>query len=311
VALCACAPAFRAASTAWAWPAELLAYNGKGSRGGEPGVYGELNLPTEVVSSEFLTMEGKQFSSSRGVVIYVRDVLARYQPDALRYFIATAGPENQDTDFTWSEFVRRTNDELVAGWGNLVNRTASMINKNLGEIPAAGPLTDVDHALLASTEGAFRTVGDLLATHRQKAAVTEAMRVVGEANKYLSDTAPWKLKNADPERMKTVLHVAAQSVSDLRTVLSPFLPHSAQAVHEAFGGIGTVSPMPELREVADLDGGPGYPVLTNTYRVGENVAAWAPRPIVPGTPVPPAVPIFRKLDDKVVEEEIARLTSPE
>src|SRR3954452_1711583 len=114
------------------WPAELLGYAGRGDKGGEPGVYGELNLPTEVVSSEFLTMEGKQFSSSRGVVIYVRDVLARYQPDALRYFIAVAGPENQDTDFTWSEFVRRTNDELVAGWGNLVNRTANLIAKNFG-----------------------------------------------------------------------------------------------------------------------------------------------------------------------------------
>jgi methionyl-tRNA synthetase len=289
------------------WPAELLGYNGRGARGGEPGVFGELNLPTEVVSSEFLTMEGKQFSSSRGVVIYVRDVLARYQPDALRYFIAVAGPENQDTDFTWSEFVRRTNDELVAGWGNLVNRTASMINKNLGEIPARGELTEADHALLASTEGAFTAVGALLRTHRQKAAVGEAMRVVGEANKYLSDQAPWKLKTSDPERMKTVLHVAAQAVNDLKTVLSPFLPHSSQAVHEAFGGTGTVSPMPELREVADLDGGPSYPVLTNEYRIGSNVAAWAPVPIVPGTPVPPASPIFRKLDDKVVAEELERL----
>ncbi len=117
------------------WPAELLAYAGKGAKGGEPGEFGELNLPTEVVSSEFLTMEGKQFSSSRGVVIYVRDILSRYQPDALRYFICAAGPENQDTDFTWAEFVRRTNDELVAGWGNLVNRTASLIHKNLGASP--------------------------------------------------------------------------------------------------------------------------------------------------------------------------------
>ena len=118
------------------WPAELLAYDGKGDKGGEPGEYGELNLPTEVVSSEFLTMEGKKFSSSQRVVIYVRDVLSRYQPDALRYFVAAAGPENQDSDFTWAEFVRRTNDELVAGWGNLVNRTATLIAKNFGEIPA-------------------------------------------------------------------------------------------------------------------------------------------------------------------------------
>ena len=289
------------------WPAELLAYAGKGAHGGRPGPYGVLNLPTEVVSSEFLTMEGKQFSSSRGVVIYVRDMLARYQPDALRYFIGVAGPENQDTDFTWAEFVRRTNDELVAGWGNLVNRTASMIHKNVGTIPERGELADIDHRLLAVTSKAFTDVGELLGAHRQKQALTEAMRAVGEANKYLSDTAPWKLKNEDPQRMRTVLHVAAQAVSDLRTVLSPFLPHSAQAVHEALGGSGTVSPMPQLREVEDLDGGPGYPILTGDYQRGETLAAWESVPIVPGTPVPAPKPVFRKLDDSVVEEEVARL----
>jgi len=289
------------------WPAELLAYAGKGSRGGEPGVYGELNLPTEVVSSEFLTMEGKQFSSSRGVVIYVRDVLDRYQPDALRYFICVAGPENQDTDFTWTEFVRRTNDELVAGWGNLVNRTVSLIHKNLGVIPGAGELLDIDQALLAATRAGFDTVGGLLETHHQKQAISEAMRVVAEVNKYLSDTEPWKLRKTDPERMKTVLHVTAQAVSDCRTLLSPFLPHSAQAVHEAMGGTGTVSPLPEIREVEDLDGGPGYPVLMGDYRLGETLAAWESTPIVPGTPVPPPSPIFRKLDESVIEEELARL----
>jgi methionyl-tRNA synthetase len=289
------------------WPAELLGYDGRGSRGGEPGVYGELQLPTEVVSSEFLTMEGGKFSSSRGVVIYVRDMLARYQPDALRYFIAVAGPENQDTDFTWAEFVRRTNDELVAGWGNLVNRVASMINKNLGAVPGRGVLTDADHRLLAATEAAFATVGDLLATHRQKQAIGEAMRAVAEANKYLSDQAPWKLRTTDPERMKTVLNVAAQAVSDCRTLLSPFLPHSAQAVHQALGGSGTVSPMPEIREVDDLDGGPGYPILAGDYHLGETLPAWRPSPIVPGTPVPPPTPIFRKLDDSIVAEELARL----
>src|SRR6266536_2985979 len=120
------------------WPAELLGYNGEGARGGSPGEYGKLALPTEVVSSEFLTMEGKKFSSSRSVVIYVRDFLSRYDADALRYFIAVAGPETTDTDFTWAEFLRRNNDELVAGWGNLVNRSISMDAKNFGAIPPVG-----------------------------------------------------------------------------------------------------------------------------------------------------------------------------
>src|SRR6187431_2612282 len=129
------------------WPAELLAYNGQGSRGGEPGEYARLNLPTEVVSSEFMTMESKQFSTSRGHVILVGDFLARYQPDALRYFICAAGPETSDADFTWAEFVQRTNSELVAGWGNLVNRTATMIAKSFGEVPPLGDLEPEDEAV--------------------------------------------------------------------------------------------------------------------------------------------------------------------
>ena len=135
------------------------------------------------------------------------------------------------------------------------------------------------------------------------------MRVVGEVNKYLSDQAPWKLRTSEPERFATVLHVAAQAVSDCRTLLSPFLPHSAQAVHEALGGTGTLSPLPEIREVDDLDGGPGYPILMGDYRRGATLPAWGPSPIVPGTPLPPPSPVFRKLDDSVVEEELARLAS--
>ena len=291
------------------WPAELLAYAGRGSRGGTPGPFGDLQLPTEVVSSEFLTMEGKKFSSSRSVVIYVRDFLARYQPDALRYYIAAAGPENQDSDFTWAEFHRRTNDELVAGWGNLVNRTASLINKNFGEIPTPGPATETDRALLAATSGGFATVGDLLGSHRQRQAVGEAMRLVTEANRYLSETEPWKLKAPeDRERLGAVLHTAAQAVSDCRTLLSPFLPHSAQQVHEVMGGTGTVSPMGRLEEVTDLDDPDrSYPVITGDYRVGQNLAAWRSEPIVPGTAVGKPTPVFTKLDESIVEEELARM----
>jgi len=287
------------------WPAELLGYDGRGARGGEPGRFGTLELPTEVVSSEFLTMEGRKFSSSRGVVIYVNDFLSRYDPDALRYFIAVAGPETQDTDFTWAEFLRRNNDELVAGWGNLVNRTASMIAKNVGSIPEPGALTGADRALLMTTGEGFTTVGGLIERHRQKAAVQEAMRVVGEANTYLSQQAPWKLRADDPDRMRTVLYVAAQAVDDCKTLLTPFLPHSAQRVHEALGSTGRWSDRPEIREVDDLDGGPGYPVLMLDDDRGES--RWGSTAVVPGTPVAPPTPVFAKLDPSIVDEELARL----
>jgi methionyl-tRNA synthetase len=286
------------------WPAELLAYNGEGAKGGEPGPLGKLALPTEVVSSEFLTMEGKRFSTSRGVVIFVRDFLSRYDADALRYFIAVAGPESNDTDFTWAEFRRRNNDELVAGWGNLVNRSISMAHKNFGAIPPAGELTAADEALLAAVRGGFETVGALIGRHRQKAAITEAMRVVGEVNKYVSDQAPWKLKE-DRDRQGTVLHVALQAVSDCNTLLTPFLPHSAQKVHELLGGKEVHAPMPEIREVSDLDDGPGYPILTGDYSVG---AKWAPVPIESGRELAAPKPVFKKLDESIVEEELKRLS---
>jgi methionyl-tRNA synthetase len=288
------------------WPAELLGYDGKGSRGGTPGEFGELQLPSEVVSSEFLTMEGRKFSSSRNVVIYVRDFLSRYSPDSLRYYLTAAGPETNDTDFTWSEFVRRNNDELVAAWGNLVNRSLSFTAKNLGSLPAAGELTDVDRALLATTKGAFATVGADLERSRMRAALSESMRVVSEANKYLSEEAPWKLRETEPERMATILHVALQAVSDCTTMLAPFLPHTSQQVHELLGRDGVLAPQPELREVDDLDGGPGYPILTGDY---ESSVRWQSDPLKVGTPVAPPTPLFAKLDVSVIDEELARMAS--
>lgn len=303
------------------WPAELLGYNGGGAKGGEPGVLGTLNLPTEVVASEFMTMEGKTFSSSRGVVIYVRDVLSRYQPDALRYFISAAGPETSDSDFTWHDFVQRTNSELVAGWGNLVNRTANMIAKNFGEIPPCGELEPVDEQILAQVRGAFDTVGGLIERHRQRPAIAEAMRVVGEVNAYVSATEPFKLKSEEQRpRLETVLHVLAQCVSDLNLILSPFLPHSSNDVHKVFGGDGTLTPMPRMEEVTDLDapedgmlqeveGQPAglttFPVITGDYT---GFAKWESTPVTVGAPVAKPKPVFVKLDPKVIDEELARMS---
>jgi methionyl-tRNA synthetase len=288
------------------WPAMLFGYSGIGAKQGHPGAYGELDRPFEVVSSEFLTMEGKKFSSSRNVVIYVGDMLSRYDADALRYYLTSAGPENQDTDFTWSEFVRRNNDELVAGWGNLVNRTIAMTAKNLGSIPGPGDLTDADRTLLASSVAAFDTVGELIGRNRQKAALGEVMKLVGEANKYLSDTAPWKLKNDDPARMESVLHTTLQVVDDVKTLMTPFLPGSSQRVFDALGGSGTWAAMPELVEVDEPTavGSPSYSVLTGDY---QTQASWVSTPIPVGRELAAPTPVFTKLDVSVVDEELARL----
>ena len=289
------------------WPALLMGYSGRGDKGGTPGKYGVLNLPTEVVSSEFLTMEAQKFSASRGVGILVRDFMSRYDADALRYYLCAAGPETSDTDFTWAEFLRRNNDELVAGWGNLVNRSVSMAAKNFGAIPAAAELTDADRELLRTTQAGFGTVGDLLASSHQKAALNESMRVVAAANKYFSDQAPWKLRESEPERFGTVLHVALQAVDDCKTLLTPFLPHSADQVHRLLGNDETWSGMPELRQVSDDEGGPDYGVLTGEY--DDAAARWESRAIVAGTRLETPRPVFKKLDPSIVDDELARLTS--
>jgi len=291
------------------WPAELLAYNGQGDKGGEPGTLGTLNLPTEVVSSEFLTFGDTQFSTSRGNVLYVGDFLARFGPDALRYFICAAGPETSDAAFTWSEFVTRNNSELVAAWGNLVNRTATMIAKSFGEIPPAADLEPVDEAVLGAVRQGFTGVGDLIEKHRLRAAVAEAMRVVAEVNKYLTVTEPYKMKDeSQRERLGTVLHVAAQCVVDCNTLLSPFLPHASNKVHATFGGEGEFMPMPRVEQVDELepDNGAGhlsYSVITGEYA---STPAWESRPVTVGATVEKPTPIFTKLDPAEVEAEFAR-----
>ncbi len=289
------------------WPAELLAYDGRGTAGGAAGRFGELQLPTEVVSSEYLTMTGSKFSTSRRNVIYVGDFLRDFGPDALRYFIAVAGPENQDTDFTWDEFVRRTNFELANEWGNLVNRSVSMAQRNFGAIPTPGTRTEAEVDLLAGSANAFTVIGEYLNRSRFKAAIGEAMRVVSSANKYLSDTEPWKL-GGDPERQATVLHTALQVVDDAKTLLTPFLPHSSDRVHRALGGDGIWAAQPEVVEVDDLGdevegergfAGSSYPVLTGDY-VNQQ-ARWVRRDIEPGVPLAKPTPLFPKIDPKLGE----------
>ena len=157
----------------------------------------------------------------------------------------------------------------------------------------------------------FATVGGLVEKHRLRAAIAEAMRVVGEVNKYLTVTEPYKMKDeSQRERLGTVLHVAAQCVSDCNTLLSPFLPHSANKVHAVLGGEGEFMPMPRIEQVDELepDNGAGhtsYSVITGDYAA---TPAWESRPVVVGATVDKPTPVFTKLDPSVVEEELARVS---
>jgi methionyl-tRNA synthetase len=238
-------------------------------------------------------------------VIYVNDFLSRYDPDPLRYFLTIAGPENQDTDFTWSEFVRRNNDELVATWGNLVNRTLTSAHRNFGSVPEPGELTEADRAVLAEIEAGFETVGGLLERASFKAALGEAMALATRVNQYVSEAAPWTLVKEDRERAGTVLFVSLRAVDSLKTLLAPFLPFSSQAVHELLGYNGWLAGPLELREVGAEDGDP-HEVLTGDY--ASWVGSWVPSELPAGQELREPRPLFKKLDpETVVAEELARM----
>ncbi len=283
------------------WPAMLLGYG----EGGSYGAGAPLHLPDNVVASEYLTMEGRQFSTSRGHSIYLRDVLDRYDPDPLRYYLVAAGPESQDTDFTWAEFVRRSNDELLANWGNLVNRTLTSAYRTFGAVPEPGELTSADRALLEGVEGGFASVGGQIEVARFRAALAEAMRLASTVNQYVSEQAPWALAKTDEARARTVLFVALRAVDNLKTLFTPFLPHTSQTLHELLGYDDVLSGPLEFREVAEEDGRT-HEVLTGDYASWSG--RWQPSELPPGRPLPePPRPLFRKLDDSVVEEELARM----
>jgi methionyl-tRNA synthetase len=281
------------------WPSMLLGYG----EGGEYGAGRPLELPYDVVASEFLTMEGKQFSVSRGIAIYVGDFLSRYDADPLRYYLTAGGPETQDTDFTWAEFVRRNNDELVATWGNLVNRTLTNAYRNFGTVPQPDELQEADRALLERVAAGFDTVGDLIATARFKAALGEAIGLAREANQYLSEQAPWATLASDRKRAGTVLFVALQAIDGLKIMLTPFMPSSSQKLHELLGYDGYIAGPLEFRD--HHENGESHTVLTGDY--DRWTGRWGPTELEPGRRLAEPVPLFKKLDPGIVDEELARM----
>jgi methionyl-tRNA synthetase len=279
------------------WPSLLLGY-------GEGGAYGagrRLRLPDNVISSEFLTMEGRKFSSSRGVVIYVRDVLERYQADALRYFLTIAGPEQADTDFTWAEFVRRTNDELVSNWGNLCNRVLRLAEQLGGAVPQPGETTEEDRRVRATVAEGFAGVGAHLEVAQFKAALGEAMRLATETNRYISQQAPW---NAEAARAATIVWTALQCANDLKLLFAPFLPFSSQRLHGLLGYDDQIAPQPQLDSSTDVDGSTHLVLrLPDDAQWGR----WASTELPVGQPLQRPTPLFHKLSQDVIDWELARL----
>ena len=162
------------------WPAELMGYNG------------DMNLPYDIPANEFLNLEGQQLSTSRNWAVWVPDYLERYAADPLRYYLTAVAPETRDSEFSWSGYLERNNNELVATWGNLVNRVISFANRHWeGVVPTPGDLDERDRAIIATIDGGFETVGNLYAKTEFRAALREAIGLAREVNRYLDETSPW------------------------------------------------------------------------------------------------------------------------
>ena len=250
------------------WPALLLSYGG-------------LNLPYDVPANEYMNLEGFKLSTSRNWAIWLPEYLDRYDPDALRYVIAAGMPETSDSDFSWREYVRRNNDELVATYGNLVHRVLTMVNRNFdGVVPESCEADDASAALLDEARERFAQTTASLEAVRLRLALNTAMGLAQAANRYLEQAAPWRSVREDKAKAGAALWTALAVIDCLKTLLYPFLPFSSERLHTMLGFEGSVK---------------------------EAGWSWDPAATVPGRRVGRPEPLFVKLDEAVAESEAQRL----
>lgn len=206
------------------WPIELMAYDEK------------LNLPYDVPANHFLNIEGQKFSTSRGLAVWVRELLEKLSPDALRYYVCSILPETKDSNFSWEELKTRNNGELVAAWGNLVNRVFGFCQSKFGGVvPEPLALSEKDKAILDKRIEVFDAVSKLYESCNLRDALKESMSLVRDVNKYLEETAPWTAFKTDPAKAGTSIYVALCMIRSLNTLLSPVLPFSAEIVETVLG----------------------------------------------------------------------------
>ncbi len=248
------------------WPAMLMGYE-------------NLSLPYDVPANEFLTIEGRKVSTSQNWAVWLPDYLSRYDPDPLRYVLSINMPETSDTDFSWREFVRRNNDELVATYGNLVNRVLTFTYRNFdGKVPEPGDFDDEDRQIQAKAQATIAETDSHLHDCKFRLALIRAMELAQAANRYLDNKSPWKVIKENRRAAATSLYISLSVISQLKTILSPFLPFSSQKVHEYLGFKGN---------------------LKNQ--------GWNPQPPVPGQSLCQPLPLFKKLDESIIEEEMKRI----
>jgi len=231
---------------------------------------GKWRLPDDIISSEYLTLEGRKISTSEDWAVWVKDIADRYHPDSIRYFLLASGPEKRDTDFTWREFVNSHNGELLGAYGNFINRTLSFIYKYYGAVVPEGQL---DSKIEAKIFEQFQTVGALIENGNLREALDTVFEFVRFGNKYFDSQQPWITRSTDVKACGNTIYNCVQIIANLAVLLEPFLPFSSLKV-KGWLAIG--------------DG-------------------WAAKSVPSGFVIPEPEILFERLDKKVIDEELRRL----
>lgn len=275
------------------WPGMLIGYNDGNSE--------QLNLPYDVPANEYLNLHGGKFSTSRGNVIGFNWILRQFQADAVRYVLTAQAPETADVEFTWQDFMDRINNELVANWGNLVNRMLGFAYKRFdGVIPAPGPFDAADQALLDEIKAGFASVGELYNGVKLKAALQETRRLSQRVNQYLNEKAPWKLINEDRAAAATAVYVALQAIDWLKLMWGPVLPHSSEQLHRMLGYTQPLWGRQYTEIVSDARG------QHQALRYDHSTASgrWVAEPLPAGQALQEPKALFTKLDDAIMAEKL-------
>ena len=245
---------------------------------------GNYILPENVPANEFLNLEGQKLSTSKNWAVWLHEYLEDFpeKQDVLRYVLTANAPETKDNDFTWSDFQTRNNSELVAIFGNFINRVMVLMQKYYdGIVPAPNAFTEADEATLAELAAAPNKIAQLIEQYKFRAACQEMIQLARLGNKYLADEEPWKLIKTNPDRVATIMHTALQVAAGLAITSEPFLPHTAQ----------------KLRNMLQLDGNLGWdnvstlPLLKRGQQLGDSTL------------------LFEKVEENAISMQMTKLTS--
>lgn len=231
---------------------------------------GDWKLPDDIISSEYLTLEGRKISTSQNYAIWIKDIVDRYNPDSIRYFLLSNGPEKRDTDFSWREFINTHNGELLGAYGNFINRTLAFIYRYFDGIVPSGT---IDKAIEKNINDLYPLVGSHIEKGNLKEAIDMIFEFVRYGNKYFDTQKPWETRNTDMEKCKETLFNCVQMIANFSVLLEPFIPFSSEKV----------------RQWLHID------------------FSWKPKKIAAQQQIPEPIILFERIDKKVIDEEVKKL----